>query len=328
MKKHARKSIFQVATALGALLFAIIMGGGLAPSAHAQTFTALYAFTGSTDGGFPQGAGLVLDPAGNIYGVTGEYGATETLDCTQLCGNVFELTPDGVETNLYTFNGGAKGYLPSSLAMDKSGTLFGSVAYGGPKEYGFLFSLSQAGKLTGLHAFPSNPGDGEVPGRIFLDAAGNIYGLTGAGGSGTGCELGGCGTVFRLAKNNKETIVNFSGAAWAPSDLMLDAATKTFYGTTEVGGGTGCNGVGCGTIFKIDKTGKLTVLYKFQGGSDGASPSGKLALDSAGNLYGTTVSGGESCPPAAARYTNLTPAARRLFCTGSLSPTALVPLAG
>lgn len=293
-----RKSILQVASAVGALLFAIIMGGVFTPSAHAQTFTALYAFTGSTDGGFPEGDGLVLDSAGNIYGVTGEYGATETLQCTQLCGNVFELTPEGIETSLYTFNGGAEGYLPSGLALDKSGTLIGSVAYGGPKQDGFLFSLSD-GKLTGLHAFPSKPGDGEVPGRIFLDSAGNIYGLTGAGGSGAGCGVSGCGIVFRLAKNNKETIVNFSGAAWAPSDLVLDAATQTFYGTTEVGGGTGCEGVGCGTIFKIDKTGKLTVLYKFLGAPDGATPFGKLALDSAGNLYGTTVTGGNTgpCPP-------------------------------
>jgi uncharacterized repeat protein (TIGR03803 family) len=302
MEKQARigirKSILQVATAVGTLLFAIIATGVFTPSAHAQTFTALYAFTGSTDGGFPEGDGLILDSAGNIYGLTGEYGATETLNCTQLCGNVFELTPEGKETNLYTFNGGAQGYLPSGLALDKSGTFFGSVGYGGPKQDGFLFSLSKAGKLTGLHAFPSKPGDGEVPGRIFLDSAGNMYGLTATGGSGTGCGYG-CGTVFRFSRNDKEAIVNLSAAAWAPSGLLLDAATQTLYGTTVLGGGIGCGGDGCGTVFKIDKTGKLTVLYKFQGVPDGSIPEGKLALDSAGNLYGMTWQGGNSgpCPP-------------------------------
>jgi uncharacterized repeat protein (TIGR03803 family) len=199
---------------------------------------------------------------------------------------------------LHTFDGGTDGYLPSGVVMDSSGNLYGPVAYGGPKGAGFIYELSAAGKMTLLHAFPANSADGEVPGDIFLDSSDNLYGLTATGGTGAGCSPY-CGTVFKLAESGKETVVNLSSAAWAPSGLIRDSAGN-LYGTTVLGGGTGCDGVGCGTIFKINAAGQLTVLYKFQGGAnDGSVPEGDLAFDSAGNLYGTTWEGGDTsaCPP-------------------------------
>jgi uncharacterized repeat protein (TIGR03803 family) len=182
--------------------------------------------------------------------------------------------------------------------MDTAGNLYGPVAYGGPNGAGFIYELSAAGKMTLVHAFPANSSDGEVPGDIFLDSSDNLYGLTGTGGTGAGCSPY-CGTVFKLAKGGKETIVNLSSAAWGPSALIRDSAGN-LYGTTVLGGGTGCGGFGCGTIFKINPAGQLTVLYNFQGGAnDGSIPLGSLALDSAGNLYGTTWEGGSTsaCPP-------------------------------
>lgn len=93
--------------------------------------------------------------------------------------------------------------------------------------------------------------------------------------------------------------MDFSIAAWSPDSLVLDASSGVLYGTTYLGGGTGCGGVGCGTVFKVDKTGKVTIIYKFQGAPDGNSPIGSLALDKAGNLYGATWVGGNSsaCVP-------------------------------
>jgi uncharacterized repeat protein (TIGR03803 family) len=68
------------------------------------------------------------------------------------------------------------------------------------------------------------------------------------------------------------------------------------YGTTQQGGGFGCGGNGCGTVYTVDPTGLSGFqLYAFTGGvTDGANPYGALAVDSGFNLYGTTYSGGTS----------------------------------
>jgi len=70
--------------------------------------------------------------------------------------------------------------------------------------------------------------------------------------------------------------------------LVRDAAGN-LYGATESGGGTS----NYGTVFKIDSTGNETVLYRFAGDSGGENPVGGLIRDAAGNLYGTTLYGGD-----------------------------------
>jgi uncharacterized repeat protein (TIGR03803 family) len=76
-------------------------------------------------------------------------------------------------------------------------------------------------------------------------------------------------------------------------DLVLDPAGN-LYGTTVGGGDLTCggHGGGCGVVFKVDPTGKETVLHAFTGGTDGGSPSSGLVRDSNGNLYGTATFGG------------------------------------
>ena len=67
------------------------------------------------------------------------------------------------------------------------------------------------------------------------------------------------------------------------------------YGTTDIGGGNGCNGNGCGTVFKISKSNGIvteSVLYSFTGGADGEEPLTGLTSDALGNFYGTTTGGG------------------------------------
>lgn len=81
--------------------------------------------------------------------------------------------------------------------------------------------------------------------------------------------------------------------------LVRDNNTGNLYGVTFLGGAYPNNcasGLGCGTIFSIDPSGKETVLYSFTGGSDGALPGGGLTMDASGNLYGVALSGGDiSC---------------------------------
>ena len=114
--------------------------------------------------------------------------------------------------------------------------------------------------------------DGASPffGGLISDSAGNAYGTT-AGGGGE-CSDGGCGTVFKLTKDRKESVLYaFKGGSDGDGPLgalMLDASGN-LYGTTVSGGGTGCGGYGCGTVFKLAPDGTETVLYAFQGSSDG-----------------------------------------------------------
>ena len=137
-----------------------------------------------------------------------------------------------------------------------------------------------------------NASDGAYPvdyGHLWRDSSGVLYGTAAGGGR---C---GNGTVFKLAplgKTWKETTLhsfcNVDGEA-PEGDVILDASGN-IYGTTQ-GGYPSCRS-SCGTVFKLSKAGKFTVLYSFTGGNDGASPASGVIRDKNGNLYGTTYLGG------------------------------------
>ena len=163
--------------------------------------------------------------------------------------------------------------------------------------------------LTILHSFAGGP-DGAYPvASLVQDSSGNFYGTASQAGD-LACNGGygagsGCGTVFKLDPTGKETVLySFTGTGgdgaipWAG---LVRAAQGNLYGTTSAGGDLACpngNGYGCGTVFKLDTTGKETVLHSFTGtGGDGAFPEAGLLLDAQGNLYGTTAQGGDlGCP--------------------------------
>jgi uncharacterized repeat protein (TIGR03803 family) len=208
--------------------------------------TALYRFTDGTDGKEP--LGLVADAAGNLYGTTYD-GGTHGIGC------VFRLDPAGKLTVLHSFSGGSDSSDPAGhIIMDRAGNLYGTTyAAFDTQGYGIVFKLDRAGNLTVLYNF-TQPADGEYPNSLIMDAAGNLYGVTLGGGTGSGCYYGGCGTVFKLDPSGQKTVLHsFSGHdGQLPNGLTMDKSGN-LYGTT-LGGGTGsqCSYYhGCGVVFKL-----------------------------------------------------------------------------
>jgi uncharacterized repeat protein (TIGR03803 family) len=248
--------------------------------------TALYSFTGGNDGSYPFG-GVTQDAAGNLYGTTEEGGAPSAY-CPNGCGAVFKLDSAGHETTLYSFTGRAAGAYPwAGVTLDAAGNLYGTTTDGGIG-FGVVYKVDPTGNETVLYSFTSLP-DGEHPeSSVILDAAGNLYGTTNGGG------VAGAGVVYKLdPTGHKSTLYSFTGAdgAFPVAGVVLDAAGN-LYGTTQYGGLTGCSSSGCGVVYKLDPTGKETVLHSFTGGADGAGPMADVILDASGNLYGTTEVGG------------------------------------
>jgi uncharacterized repeat protein (TIGR03803 family) len=150
---------------------------------------------------------------------------------------------------------------------------------------------AHAQNLTVLYRFKDDAHGGFPLSGVVMDAKGNLYGTAIAGGNNS-CDEG-CGVAFKLDPAGKESVLHsFTGSdGEAPDANLLRDVEGNLYGVTEDGGSSGC-GVGCGTVFKVDKLGKTTVLYEFTGGADGGTPSGNLIEDADGNLYGATFWGG------------------------------------
>jgi uncharacterized repeat protein (TIGR03803 family) len=255
----------------------------------AGRFTVLYSFTGAPDGEIPSYGGLIRDANGNLYGMTELGGDTSCTDGLG-CGTVFKLDASNHETVLYRFTAtGAEGNTPvGGLVRDAAGNLFGSTSAGGDPTClcGTVFKLDTAGSLTVIHSFTGAP-DGNNPATSLLQLGSNLYGTTEGGGSGSGLW----GTVFELDKSGNETVVHsFAGGAAdgeQPFAALISDAAGNLYGTTEAGGPSNS-----GVVFRLDKTGKETVLHNFNR-SEGWQPEGALTRDAAGNLYGTTFNGGD-----------------------------------
>jgi uncharacterized repeat protein (TIGR03803 family) len=250
--------------------------------ANAQTFTVLYSFQDHKDGRNPQ-VGLVTDA---IYGTSFLGG-----DPACACGAVFKLSSNGSFKTLHAFVGTDGANPAAGLIADKQGNLYGTTSQGGPinSGAGTVFKLTAPATLGGtwtetvLHSFGGADGAHPVAG-VVQDSAGNLYGTTNEGGAFNN------GTVFKLdVAGNQTVLYSFNGSpdgVYPYGAVTLDGAGN-LYGTTTRGGA-----FNSGTVFKIDATGKETVLYSFSGGSDGSHPSSALALDAAGNLYGTANEGG------------------------------------
>jgi uncharacterized repeat protein (TIGR03803 family) len=257
----------------------------------AQTFTGLYGFKGA-DGAFPY-AGLVQGADGNLYGTTTGGGAHGS-------GNVFRITPSGKLTSLYDFcaqpNCPDGQYPVSTLVMGADGDFYGATQNGGVYGLynGTIFKISPSGVLTTLHSF--DVVDGLNPyGTLLFASDGNLYGTTNQGGICT--SGGGCGTVFSISPSGTfTTLYNFCLQTGCPDGEfpvggLIEGSDGNIYGTTNAGGRLLCNGGGCGTIFRITKSGVLTTLHFFSK-TDGAYPSPALIEAHRGVFYGSTAGGG------------------------------------
>ncbi len=271
--------------------FCIVLTGAfallasLSRPAESQTYRVIHNFTDKgKDGATPYG-GPILDRLGNLYGSTylgGAYGS----------GSVYRLSPTGSSwsySTLYSLRGlsDAAGPAFGTLAIH-NGALFGSSEGGG--YLGTAFKVGPCKSTcaeTVLHSFGHGT-DGEEPvGGVVVDTEGNVYGTTLLGGT------YGNGTVYEIKPSGVESVIySFVGG----SDAVNPAAAVTLdsqgniYGTAPAGGA-----YGNGAVYKLTRSGSTwteSVLYSFQGTTDGANPVGGIILDKAGNVYGGTFDGG------------------------------------
>jgi uncharacterized repeat protein (TIGR03803 family) len=264
-------------------------------AAHAQTYSVIHKFSGRPDGYHPTST-LILDRAGNLYG-TDEYGGTWSN------GVVFKLQPVGsgwILRPLYYFGQETgNGWWPldyGGLTFGPDGALYGSASYGGI--YGCGEGLSYCGTIFQLqppptactsavclwdfslvYQFSPSIQIGGPESSLVFDTAGNIYGT------------GPFGTIYELSQSGG--IWNYSLLGYLSEDDytnagMIKDSAGNFYGTWYSYHNNG-------GVFELSPSSSgwtETVLYTFTGGSDGFSPLAGLVFDSAGNLYGSTSTGG------------------------------------
>jgi uncharacterized repeat protein (TIGR03803 family) len=303
----------------------IVCAGFLAVSAFSDGALAappkesvLYRFNGGSDGAAPM-ASMIADSSGNLYGTTSEGGGS--ANCTSGCGTVFELSPPAergggwTETVLYSFQGGNDGATPEApMVADKSGNLYGVTSAGGGDcananmaSCGTVFELIRPGQSgdawteTLLYSFLGNPdgkgtGDLAWPNGLRFDAAGDLYGLAYSGGycqtnqTGTYCYGGAFSLTLQGGAWTENVIYRFKGQSGDPAGPVLDGAGR-LYGTAP-GGAYGCGGVFRLTAPKGQGEWKVSALYDFQCGNDGAFPVPGLVFDAAGNLYDMSLGSG------------------------------------
>jgi len=271
----------------------IILLCSFAVAQDAKTFITLDSFDGS-DGAYPHNS-PVQGIDGNLYGTSTGQGIDQ--------GTVYKITPTGTLTRLYSFCS-----LPScmdgdwpwgQLTLGMDGAFYGTTTMGGtecqPWGCGTVYKITQSGAHFPLHSFDGT--DGFSPsGELVQARDGNFYGTTSWGGAND------AGTIFKITSNGTfTTLYNFCAQPGCtdgshPYAGLVQARDENFYGMTEAGGDTNCNpNTGCGTVFRITATGKLSTLHTFEL-TDGSLPGSSLVAGTDGNFYGVTPEGGKQCP--------------------------------
>lgn len=247
----------------------------LAPSGG---LTVLHSFTG----GYAYPSGLTLDSAGNLYGF--EY-------ATNANGGIFKITPDGTFSVVYNFcslNNCADGSMPTGrLILSNAGNFYGATNRGGTFNQGTVFELTPEYTESVLYSFTGGGDGGNPVGKLTQDAAGNIYGVTYAGGTAAAS-----GTVFKITTTGTESVLysfcqqtNCVDGAHPLGPLARDTAGN-LYGTTMFGGTHNS-----GLVFKVTPKGAESVLDDLTINADGGNG---VVLDKAGNVYVEIYSGGKN----------------------------------
>jgi hypothetical protein len=205
----------------------------LTPTGDGWNETILYAAQGGNDGGYPRG-NVVLDPAGNVYGVfwqDGPYGY----------GAIYEVSPSGsgwIESTVYGFTGGDDGGSPfGGLVRDQAGNIYGTTTIGTNGGTVFELSPSRSGWVFNvLYSFGSRA---NVGGSLKLDPSGNLYGANCSGG------YLGQGAVFKLTPQGHgnwsyTSLHDFTDGddGACPQGVVLDSSGNV-YGTDVTGGASG-----------------------------------------------------------------------------------------
>jgi uncharacterized protein (TIGR03437 family) len=255
------------------------------------TLTRIYNFPCS-ESACPNGSqpfsGLVQGPNGDLYGTTYAGGANGySAPCFFGCGTIFDITPSGTLTTLYSFcaqSGCADGFYPmAGLVQAGSGDFYGTTIGGGACSDGFggtcgtVFKINPSGMLTTLSS--------ENLGALVQGNDGNLYGAY--------------ETIVKITSNDTVTAYPLSCsvgpcAGLEVSGALVQGTDGNLYATTQYGGAN-CAPSGCGTIIKITPSGTVTVLYSFcslSACADGANPVAGLVQHTNGNFYGTTQAGG------------------------------------
>ncbi len=260
------------------------------------TESVIYSFMGGRDGSGPL-ASLIQASDGNLYGTTPSGGSD--------FGTVFkvsDLATSPTETVIHRFAWESDGSLPSaSMIQATDGSLYGTTTFGGPKDAGVVFrisNLSTSPTFSVIYAFTGGDDGSNPMGPLIQASDGNLYGTTGFGGNtfnDVGCQQG-CGTVFQishLASSPTFSVIHFfTGGSDGSNSFasLIQASDGNLYGTTWSGGSNNS-----GTVFKISNLSTTPVegvIYSFAGENDGALPVASLIQAFDGNLYGTTYYGG------------------------------------
>jgi uncharacterized repeat protein (TIGR03803 family) len=246
------------------------------PASRPATYTVLHDFAGGTGDGEYSTAEVTLDSAGNIVG-TAEYGGTNGY------GILFQLAPGGKWSLLHSFGDTGDGTLPDgAVTIEANGDMIGTTNYGGASNNGTLWKLAADNTYSVLHSFSADEGN-FIRGPLVQDNKGDFFGTALFGGT------TGYGSVFKFSAAGKLKVLHtFNGTdGQYPEHGVVRDKAGNLYGVTAFGGASNN-----GTVYKIAKDGTFATLYNFTGGADGGFLYGGLAIDKAGNLYGSTVSGG------------------------------------
>ena len=262
--------------------------------AQAVSLSVLYGFGAIPDTGYNPDTRLFLANDGNFYGtcpIAGKNLPTELAE-----GVVYQLTPSGTVTMIFTFHG-SDGRAPNGVIQGSDGNLYGTTRYDGPAGGGTVFKLTPGGTLTTLYRFANSGATGDEPMAPLLEGTdGNFYGTTLFGGDPI------YGTVFKITPAGTLTVLHSFGGGYPTGDgsnpqaPMIQAKDNNFYGTTMGGGDMNLEDAFDGTVFKVTLAGAYSVLYRFDSleGGTGFEPSGGLTEGSDGNFYGVTGRGGAS----------------------------------
>jgi uncharacterized repeat protein (TIGR03803 family) len=237
----------------------------------------LHTFTGGAGGAKPR-ASVIQATDGNFYGTTTEGGSDDL-------GTIYRVTPLGAFAVLHSFTAADGANPRAALVQATDGNFYGTAfgLYSGADK-GTIFRMTPAGTFTVLHAFTGGQ-DGANPAAGLIQATdGDLYGTASSGTAGLKS-----GTVFKMTLSGAFTVLHaFTGGPGGatPEASLLQATDGNFYGVTSLGG-DGC----CGTIFKMNANGAVTILHAFNG-VDGSFPFAALMQATDGDFYGTTDNGG------------------------------------